>query len=464
MTGETGETEETETLETRDAGERGAVESGERIRRVARGRAAIEVGPFSFGRFELPRPRALRALHHREFRLVWSTFLVGQLGFWISFVSLQALMARLTASDGSWLGVLFFVNFIPMLLFTPLAGVVADRVERRRVLVVTFSCMGSVMVVLATLVLSEQITPVGMLPFAFAVGTVFAFNAPASQSVVANAVPGPDLPSAISLQSVGGNLSRVVGPTLAAPVLALWNEGAAFAIYAAASGVVVLMLRRLELSPHVPEADDGLFWARLRRGLDHARERPPALAALSLLGMSSLFAGAYLALLPVVADEVFERGAPGFATLAAVTGLGSLLGALTTGVRESVPTLRSVALLVGAFGASLALFAVTPSWGAALVAVAVVGGFYFAAMTTLNTLLQYLTDEDKRGRMMSLFLVGWAGLIPIGGLWQGILASAHGVEVALALAGVVTALYGLVAGAMPSSGKDPVTPGRARVL
>ena len=404
------------------------------------------------------RPSVLRAFRHREFRLVWTTFAVGQFGFWIAFISSQALMARLTDSSGMWLGLLYFVNFIPMLVFTPFAGVVADRLERRRIVVAAYSVLTVVMAGLATLTLAGYARPALLLPFAFAVGTVFAFNSPANHSMVVNAVPRGDLASGIALQSVGGNLARVVGPTIAAPILAIWNEGAAFAIYAAGSLAVVVLLSRIRLSPYTPESDDGHFWRRLRRGFEHARERPPALAALFVLATSSIFAGAYLAMLPVIAKDVFGRGGSGFATLAAVTGLGSVIGALTTGLRHSMPTLRSAALLVTGFGASLALFALAPTWGAALVAVVFVGAFYFSGMTTLNTLLQYLADENMRGRISGLFVIGWGGLVPIGGLWQGLLSGAIGVRATTLLAGSVTALFALGTAALRKAGTARPSP------
>ncbi|MGH2758074.1 MAG: MFS transporter [Actinomycetota bacterium] len=401
---------------------------------------SLDGGPLAF---DVPSrgKRAFRALRHREFRLVWSTFMVGQFGFWIAFIALQALMSRLTDADGTWLGILFFVNFFPMLIFTPIAGVVADRLDRKKICIAAYSVLSVLMTGLAVMTLTDHATPASLLPFAFGVGTVFSFNAPANHSIIANAVPRTDFPSAISLQSAGGNLSRVVGPTLAAPVLAVWGEGAAFAVYAATSVIVVFLLRRAHISGYEPEHDDGHFWSRVRRGLEHARERPPAMAVLSVLVMSSLFAASYLALLPVMADQVFDKGPTGFATLAAVAGFGSMLGALSTAFRDSMPTLRSTSLLIAAFGASIVAFAAVPTWSLALAAIVVTGLFYFSGMTTLNTLLQYLAAENMRGRISSLFVIGWAGLVPIGGLWQGLFASAYGVRTTMMLAGSVTAVY-----------------------
>ena len=405
-----------------------------------------ELDAVSLG-FEGPVPsrgrHAFRALRHREFRVVWGTFSVGQFGFWIAFISLQALMSRLTDANGSWLGLLFFVNFSPMLVFTPIAGVVADRVERRRILMVTYTLLALLMSGLATITITGNATPALLLPFAFGVGSLFSFNAPAGQSIVANSVPPLDLPSAISLQSAGQNLARVVGPTVAAPIIAIWTEGFAFLVYAVASVITVFLLSRLRLSGYMPEHDDGHFLARVRRGFQHARERPPALALLSVLAMSSLFAAAYLSLLPVLADRVYGRGPTGFTTLAAVTGLGSTLGALTTAFRSSAPTLRSTALLVAGFGASVAAFGAVSTWTLALAVSVVVGIFYFSGMTTLNTLLQSVVRENMRGRISSLFVICWAGLVPIGGLWQGLAAARVGVRPVLLVAGAVTAVYAL---------------------
>jgi MFS family permease len=176
------------------------------------------------------------------------------------------------------------------------------------------------------------------------------------------------------------------------------------------------------------------------------------MTVLSILAMSSLFAGAYLAVLPIVAAKVFHRGPAGFSLLAAMAGVGSVGGALLTGLRVNVPTLRSVGLLVAGFGVSMTVFALAPTWPLALILAMPVGLLYFSAMTTISTLLQFLADDNRRGRMVSLLQVGWAGLVPIGGLWLGIVAAARGARFALVVAGVVTATYALVATLRPVRG------------
>lgn len=389
------------------------------------------------------RGRPFRALVHREFRVVWGTFVVGQLGFWIAFLTLQTLMVDLTDGDGRWMGLLFFCNFIPMLILTPVAGLLADRYERRIILVVAFAAMTVVASLLALVTFAELAAPAVLLPFAFAIGTVFSFKGPASQGLLANTVPPSDLPSAISLQSVGSNLSRVIGPTIAAPVLVLSSQYVAFVLFAGASFVAFSILTRAQIRANVPAQETGSFFVRLKGGWECARERPPALAALLMLAVSSLTAGAYFAILPLVASEVFDRGANGLTTLAAVSGVGSVAGAILTGSRESAPTLGATTTLVALFGASFVVFGLMPNWPLTLLASVALGGFYFWAMTSINALLQSLVDDARRGRLMALFMVGWADLVPIGALWQGAFAESFGTRATIVVGGAIVIVYSL---------------------
>lgn len=387
------------------------------------------------------RGRPFRALAHQEFRVVWSTFVIGQLGFWIAFLTLQTLMVDLTDANGRWMGLLFFCNLIPMLLLTPLAGLLADRYERRLILVVAFAVMTVIASLLAVFTFADLATPATLLPFAFAIGTVFAFKGPTSQGLIANTVPVADLPSAISLQSVGGNLARVIGPTMAAPVLVLSNQSVAFVLFAAASLIAFVVLLRAQIRANVPAQESGGFFAGLKGGWECARERPPAFAALLMLAVSSLTAGAYFAIFPLVASEVFDRGANGLTTLAAISGIGSVAGAIATGSRESVPTIASVTTLVVLFGASFVVFGLMPNWPLTLLASVAVGGFYFWSMTSINALLQSLVDDARRGRLMALFVVGWAGLVPVGALWQGAFAEVFGARATIVVGGLIVMIY-----------------------
>ncbi len=387
-----------------------------------------------------PGRHPFRALRRREFRLLFSAYAIGDLGFWISHISLQSEMARVTDDSSIWLGLLFFTTFLPMLVFAPAAGVVADRVDRKQMLIVTRALVGVLATILAVLVLSD-VESAGMLAaFGFALGTLFAFMAPAQQAATANSVPAADLTSAISIESAGSNLSRIAGPALAAPILAGWGAGWAFAVYAATNLLMVLTLAPVRLRSQLDTTEQGSSWERWKEGLRHARSRPPAMAALALMSVFSIFGVAQVALYPVFTTDVLGHPRDDFTYLVIASGIGAVVGALSTAFRRSVPTLRIAAMYVVVYGIAALAFALSESWDLSLVLLTVVGFCYFSTTTSINTLLQHLADDDKRGRVMGLFTVTWAGLIPFGGIWMGAVADAAGAPLAVAIGASVCAV------------------------
>jgi len=388
----------------------------------------------------LPR-QPFRALRHREFRLLFGAYAIGDVGFWISHISLQSEMARVTDNSSLWLGILFFTTFIPMLVVAPIAGVIADRVDRKRMLVVSRGLVGVLAGVLAVVVLADLGRPGVLAGFGFCIGTLFAFMAPAQQAATANAVPAPDLASAISVQSAGNNLARIGGPALAAPILAAWGAGWAFAIYALSNLMMVLTLMPIRLTSHLDEEESGSSWARWKQGLRHARERPPAVAVLMTMSVFSIFGVAHVALLPVLTTDVLGHPRDDFTLLVVASGTGAVLGALATGFRRTLPSFRTAVGWLLGFGLALSGFALSRSWALSLAIAGVVGFCYFSTTTAMNTLLQHLADDDKRGRIMGLFTVTWAGLIPFGGIWMGAVAEAAGAPLAIGIGAGVCAAY-----------------------
>ncbi len=387
---------------------------------------------------------ALRALRHREFTRLFVSSTIGDLGYWISFVALQAHVVDVTDGSGAWLGILFFANFIPMLIFAPLAGSVADRMDRTRLMVIIRSAIGAVALAMAALILTGTATPAATIVIAFLLGTGYGFLGPAQSAAVANTIPSTDLLSAVSMSSAGSNFCRVAGPALGAPVLAIWGPGWSFVVYGLSSVLVAALLVRLRLRSHLdPHADTGA-WRRIVEGLRHARERPPAVAALVTMSVFSIFGGAQIALYPLFATEVHGRPTQDFTAIVVASGVGAVLGAMTTGLRRTVPGLRSsLAWLIG-FGVTSIAFGLAPSWGVALGAAALVGFCYFSMTTVLATLLQHLADDAKRGRIMSLFVVAWGGLIPVGAVGMGALADATGAPFVVVLGAGVCIVYALV--------------------
>lgn len=389
------------------------------------------------------RTHAFRALHHREFALLFAASSIGDIGYWISFVALQAYMADITDKSATWLGILFFANFIPMMIFAPVAGVVADKMDRKRLLVLIRTVIAAIATVMAGLILADLATPEVLVVVAFGLGTTYGFLGPTQSAAVANTVPPEDLLSAVSMSSAGNNFCRIAGPALGAPILAFWGAGWAFVVYAATSALVALLLIPIRLKSELDLHADGGAWRRMKEGLRHARERPPAFAALITMSVFSVFGGAQIALYPLFANEVHGKPTQAFTAIVVASGVGAVLGAVGTAMRKTVPGLRtSLRWLVG-FSVTSIAFAVAPSWGTLLVCAAFVGFCYFSMTTALNTLLQHLADDDKRGRIMSLFVVTWGGLIPIGAIWMGTMADATSAPFVVALGASACLVYAL---------------------
>lgn len=387
--------------------------------------------------------RAFRALRNRTYRTYFYAFFANQMGFWLANLALQGVLVGLTDNDPSWIGRLFFALFSPALLFSPLAGVAADRFDRRRIMIACNLVVAVASGVLTMLAAAERLGPYSVLGLAFACGVSFAFAGPASSAVAANIVAPEDLASAISVQSSANNLTRVLGPTLAAPLIATGYYAASFAVFSAASVVAALLIYSVSVPDYEREGGGVGVWERVRTGLRHARQRYPAMQALITAAVLSVFGVAHIALIPSFAEEVLGRREV-FPLIFVSTGVGATIGALSTGM-EGRPTLRRSTLRLCLYGMALVGFAMSPTLGWALFAEAVVGFFYFAVMTSLQTLIQEVVDESKRGRVMSLFHVAWGGLFPLGALALGELAKSFGVAPAVTGAGIVCAVFGAAA-------------------
>jgi MFS family permease len=371
----------------------------------------------------------LRAFRHREFRLLFAGFAVNQTGFWISHISLQGLMVGLTGNDPFQVGLLFSSLLLPALFLAPLAGVAADRFNRKTILVLCNASVAVLATGLALLTTAGAAAPLSLVAIGFGLGSAFAIAGPASNAIAANAVDTDDLASAVALQSATNNLTRVTGPLLAAPLVATGHFAVAFGFFAFAALVSAFLVSRMRVGAAPADTHGGGVFERIWSGLVHARERPPALAALATAAGLAMFGVAHIAMLPVYAEEVLGKTEL-FAWIVATTAFGAMVGALMTG-REARPTLRRAALRLVVYGLALGVFASTHSIVVAFAAQLVVGYCYFAVMTGLQTLLQQLVEDAQRGRVMSLFQVAWAGLTPIGTLVLGMVASAAGVVVAL---------------------------------
>jgi predicted MFS family arabinose efflux permease len=268
---------------------------------------------------------------------------------------------------------------------------------------------------------------------------------PAQQAITANSVPGEDLPSAISLQAAGNNVLRVGGPALAAPILAAWGAPWAFTVYAVTNVLMVLVLLSIQVSRRVDEPSRSSMWQQWIDGLRHARERRPAVTALTSMAVLSMFGVSYVALVPVFTVDVLHHPRDDFTTLVIAQGLGAVVGALAIGFRRRPLTIVTAEAWLFSFSLALGGFSLARSWTLALVLNAIVGFCYFSATTTINTLVQQLADDDKRGRLMSLFNLAWAGFVPLGGIWMGTVADAGGAPLTVQIGAGVCFVFSLSA-------------------
>lgn len=398
------------------------------------------------GLFERVLPGAaaqtLRALRHRNFRLFFFGQLTSLVGSWMQSLAQGWLIWRLTHS--AWLlGLVGFFQMIPVLALGLLGGVVADRYDRHKVVIATQAAALVQSTVLAALTLAGLITVWEVLALAAVLGVINAFDMPARQAFLVQMVGREDLGNAISLNSSIFNGARIIGPAVAGLVVARWGEGACFAVNAVSFLAVLasLLAMRLEKRPIPPQT--AKTWARLREGFRYAWETPHVRALLTLVTITSLFALPYSVFLPALAGGVLRRGASGLGILMTFAGVGALMGALTVAHREGIRGLgRLAGYMAMGFGASLAAFGASTSFALSCVLIAVMGFCMMCQMAAVNTLLQSLVPEELRGRLVSLYVITFVGMAPIGSLVMGRAAALTGVQEVLVIGGLVTLVAG----------------------
>jgi MFS family permease len=377
-----------------------------------------------------------RALRHRNFRL----FTVGQsislIGTWMQQVAVGWLVYRLTDSP-FLLGLVGFVAQGPTFLLAPIAGVLADRYNKRTLVILTQTGMMVQAIVLAGLVLTETVTIPAVVVLMGVLGALSGLDIPARQSFLVEMVDDrEDLPNAIALNSSVFNGARLIGPAIAGLVVAAVGEGLCILINAVSYGAVLgsLFLMR---TPKREIHRGPVLGQLISEGFRYVYGFRPLRSILLLVAFVSLVAVPFTVLLPVIATDVLGGGAETLGFLMAAVGLGALAGALYLASRTTVRGLSrvivSAALL---FGVSLVALAFSRTFWLSLVCLAVAGFGMMAQMASSNTVLQTIVDDDKRGRVMSMYSMAYIGMAPLGALAGGALASAIGAPLTIALGGL----------------------------
>ena len=403
-----------------------------------------------------------RALSHRNFRLFWTGAFLSNTGTWMQAVAQGLLVYELTDS-AFWLGVDGFVATAPGLALTLLAGVFADLVDRRRLLIYTQIVAGFSALTLAILIATNVVHVWMILVLSFVTGCCFAIAGPSYQAITVDLVEREDIPNAIALNSTQFQFSRVVGPTLAGVALKVFGLAGCFFANALSfvAVIIALMMVRFDekkmLTPAHSVKDSRAVWQDLIEGLRYVRRRRRVFMLIMISGMTSLFGAPYLSMIPVYARDIFQMGPDGNALLMGISGAGAFIGALVLAYLGNFKY-KGWSVLSGAFGFALCLigFALSPqllgrfSFTIQLsVALAFIFGMGFAIVScvaVVNTLLQQLVTDEMRGRVMSMFILSFIGTMPIGNLIAGASTERFGAPRTLATGGLIIAVFIIIVG------------------
>jgi len=387
----------------------------------------------------LVRGTAQAALRSRNFRIVWSGMFASNIGTWMQNVLLGAYGFTLTHS-GTYVAILFFAQLGPLLILSSVGGVLADVLDRRRLLLVCQFQQLVFSIVLAWLATSSHPNETLIVLCVFVIGIGNALGAPALNSILPTLVPKPDLPGAVALQSVQMNLSRVVGPAIGAVIYAAVGAAPVFVINAATYLFAMVALLAVEYPRHPAGPSGQGVMARLVEGFRVARRDPLIRRVLVTLVVLSFFSLAFVGLMPVIAAENLGMAPRSveYGVFYAVFGLGAAVGAISVGTWfAAFSKARLVRPALVAFGLLLVVFALVRSPAGALVIAPILGYAYFVVITSLSTVLQEHVDDAVRGRVMALWIMGFGGTVPLGVLLAGPLSSVTSITFVLLVGAVV---------------------------
>lgn len=374
----------------------------------------------------------LASFAERDYRLLWSGTVITQMGQWMQQVAIGWLVLDLTDSP-AFLGLVGFARGLPMLFLALPAGVLADRVDRRKLLMV-FQAVGAlVAVVLAALVVFDSIKPWHVIVLSILGGGVMAFIAPTRQALVPGVVPRELMANAIAMNSAGQNATRIVGPSLAGVLISA--VGTAICFVAQAIGFIwaFIMSFQLRVPPAVQTGARASVRENITDGLSYIRGSSTLSGLMVMAAIPILLAQPYIQMMPVFARDVLDAGSAGLGLLMAANGAGALVGVLLYGAyghRIRQQGLFQIATAAG-FGVLLAMFAVSPWFSLSLLLVALTGAVSSVYMAANNTIIQLTVDDAYRGRVMSVYMMTW-GMMPFGTLPMGILAGVFGAPLAVA--------------------------------
>ncbi|HEY3115849.1 MAG TPA: MFS transporter [Chloroflexota bacterium] len=379
------------------------------------------------------------SLRHVNYRYLAAGTMFMSLGQWIQQVTLGYVMYDLTGSS-VLLGLLSTVRSMPFLFISPLAGVIVDRVDRRKLLLQTQGLLAVTALTMGFFVRSPDLQAWHVFVFAIITASGWAVTQPLRQTLVPRLVPREDISNAVALNSMSFNVSKVLGPALGGLLIAWLGASGNFFVQGCAYCGVLISIGFMSL-PHTERADGEVrrsIWSDLREGMAYVQTTPAVFALLIAAMVPSIIAMPYQTLMPVMQKDVLGVGPEGLGLMLAAPGLGAmsftfLAASFAGGVRRKGYIL--LAAMAG-LGITIVLFSMTRSLPLALLSLVGVGGFQILYATTNQTMLQLLVPDALMGRVMSIYMIN-SGFSPVGALFAGIMAQAFGAPITIAIMGLL---------------------------
>lgn len=382
-----------------------------------------------------------RALSHRNYRLFFGGQGISLIGTWMQQIAMSWLVYRLTDSV-LLLGVVGFTSRIPTFLLASLAGVLADRWNRHRVLVITQTLSMIQAMILAILVLTGAIAVWHIIFLSLSLGLINALDIPTRQSFVVDMIEKrEDLGNAIALNSSIVNGARLIGPSVAGMLIATLGEGMCFLLNGLSFIAVIFALLAMKITPKKREAQSSKVFQGLKEGFSYAFGFAPIRSVLLLLGLVSLMGMPFTVLMPIFAEKILHGGPQALGFLSGATGVGAIAGSIYLASRKSVLGLgRIIVISSNLFGIGLIGFSLSRLFWLSLLMMLLTGFGMMVEMASSNTVLQTIVEEDKRGRIMSFYTMAFMGMVPFGSLLAGTLANNIGAPNTVMIGGVACIL------------------------
>jgi MFS family permease len=376
-----------------------------------------------------------RALGHRNYRLFFCGQIISLIGTWMQTIAQSWLVYRLTKSS-LLLGLVGFSGQIPVFLFAPLGGLIADRYSRHRTVIATQTASMVLAFILAALTLLGHVRVWEIMLLAALLGVVNAFDIPTRQAFIIEMVVPEDLINAIALNSAMFNGARILGPAIAGITVAAIGEGWCFFSNGVSYIAVIVGLLLMKVTPRERSRRRASGLESVLEGFRFVVHTGPIRAVLLLLGLVSLTGMPYAVLMPIFADKILHSDARGLGLLMGSTGVGALAATLVMAARREVHGLgRWINFASTGFGASLILFSFSPSLPLSIALLLPAGFCMLIQMASSNTLIQTMVPDDLRGRVMSVYSMVFMGMAPFGALLAGAIAQRLGAPLTVAIGG-----------------------------